>query len=117
MLKLALTPLLALLLTACSTGQPRGLPAGSMLVKEGGGPFTYTAADKGTLYLRDQPADRIILETSVTPGQRLEVDTAANRVTLDGRPIDVRGSLRADATYQVFVKVGEHREYHPTMNP
>jgi hypothetical protein len=118
MRNLILTPLLAaLFLTACSSGQPHGLPGGATLMKEGGGPLTYTATDRGTLYLRDQPADHIVFETTVTPGQRLDVDPAANRVTLDGRAVDLRHALRADGTYQVFLKTGEQREYHPAMNP
>jgi hypothetical protein len=103
-------------LLGCSTGGPKGIPDNAMLIKQGGPSFSVTATDNGMLYLRDLPADRVVYETAVQKDQRLEVDAAANRVTLDGQPVKTQ-TLRPDGTYQVFLKPGSPREYHPMMNP
>jgi hypothetical protein len=100
----------------CSSGGPKGIPGGAMLVKEGNANLSYTATEKGTLYVRDQPADRVVYQSPVNAGQRLDTDLVAQRITLDGREVSA-GKLRADRVYQIFLKPGEQREYHPTMNP
>lgn len=90
------------LLAGCASDGLTGLPSGSALVQEGGAMLNFTATEKGTFYLRDQPADRLIYQGPISPGQRLEIDATTNRVTLDGRPLTTSTALRRDATYQVF---------------
>jgi hypothetical protein len=108
-------PIIASLI-GCSSGGPKDIPGGAMLIKQGGPAFSVTTTDPGTLYLRDLPADRVVFETTVQKGQRLDVDAAANRVTLDGQAVKTQ-TLRPDGTYQVFLKLGGEHEYHPMMNP
>lgn len=105
-----------MLLTGCTSDGLSGLPGGASLAREGSSPLTFTAAESGTIYLRDQPADRIVYQGPVEKGQQLEVDAKIDRITLDGRPVK-SSALRPDATYQVFFKAREKREYHPMMNP
>ena len=47
--------------------------------------MNFTAKDKGSVYLRDQPADRVIYEGPIEPNQQLMVDVKANRALLGGR--------------------------------
>jgi hypothetical protein len=100
----------------CASGGPKGIPGGAMLVKEGNANLSYTATEKGTLYVRDQAADRVVYQGPVNAGQRLDIDLVARRITLDGREVSA-GQLRPDRVYQFFLKTGEQREYHPMMNP
>jgi hypothetical protein len=92
------------LLGGCASNGLTGLPGGAALVQEGGAMLNFTATEKGMLYLRDQPADRLIYQGPVAPGQKLELDATTNRITLEGRPLATDAPLRRDATYQVFFK-------------
>jgi len=100
----------------CASNGLKSVPGDAMLVQEGGSAFTYTATDPGTVYVRDQGADRIIYSGRMSPGDQLQVDSNAQRVTVAGRTVKTP-ALRPDASYQVFFLKGEHREYHPMMNP
>ena len=100
----------------CASEGPRGLPGGSALVAEGGGPLVFTAPDKGTLYVYDPRAHHVVFQCAVEKGQRLEIDPIGNQVTLDGRQVST-SALHSNVSYQIFMKVAEQREYHPMMNP
>src|SRR5947207_335690 len=67
-------------------GGRRGGAGGAVLVQEGGPVISFTAVNPGTIYLRDQTADRVIMEIGVNQGQRVEVDARANEVRVDDRP-------------------------------
>jgi DNA-binding beta-propeller fold protein YncE len=103
-------------LDGCATDGPKGLPGGAALVAEGSGPLVFTASDKGTVYVRDAQADRLVFQSPVEKGQRVEVDPAGNRVTLEGRQVSAP-PLRSNVSYQIYMKRAEQREYHPMMNP
>jgi len=101
----------------CASDGPKGLPGGAALVAEGSGPLVFSAPDKGTLYVRDAQADKIVFQSSVDKGQRIEVDPIGNRVTLDGRQVNTTAPLHSNVNYQIYTKLAEQREYHPMMNP
>jgi hypothetical protein len=104
-------------LSGCASDGVAGLPHGAALVQEGNASVTYAADGKGTIFVRDQPANRIIYEGNIEPGQELIVDAKAGRITLNRRPLTTTAPLRPDATYQVYFKAEDHHEYHPMMNP
>jgi len=101
----------------CASDGPKGLPHGAAIVAEGSGPLVFTAPDKGTLYIRDAHADQVVFQSPVEKGQRIEVDPTGNRVTLDGRQANATAPLHSSASYQIYMKLEEHHEYHPMMNP
>jgi hypothetical protein len=101
----------------CASDRPKGLPGGAAIVAEGSGPLVFTAVDKGTVYVRDASGDRVLYQSPIDKGQRIEVDPNANRVTLDGRPVDTAAPLRPNGNYQLYLKLAVQREYHPMMNP
>ncbi|MDB5322393.1 MAG: hypothetical protein JWN40_4024 [Phycisphaerales bacterium] len=101
----------------CASDRPKDLPGGAVIVAEGSGPLVFTAVDKGTVYVRDVTADRVLYQSTIQKGQRIEFDPAANRVTLDGRPVDTAAPLRPAGSYQIYLKLAQQREYHPMMNP
>jgi hypothetical protein len=109
------TLLIALLVTGCSSGL-KAIPGDALLMQQSRGKFTFTATEDGALYLRDQSKDRIVYQGRIKRGQQLQVDSVADQLTLDGQRLKST-ELRPDATYQIFVKPGEMREYHPMMNP
>ena len=111
-------PLLLILtvLPSCTSNAPAGLPGGAALIREGAGPLSVTATDDGMVYIRDLPADTIIYDGPVSKGQRLDVDPANGRVTVDGHIVKTK-PLRPDATFQIVLKPAGHREYHPAYNP
>jgi hypothetical protein len=100
----------------CASDGPKGLPHGAAIVAEGSGPLVFTAPDKGTVYVRDPHADQVLFHSPVEKGQRIEVDPTGNRVTLDGRQVNTP-PLHSNASYQIYMKLEEHHEYHPMMNP
>lgn len=102
-------------LTGCAGGL-KSIPGDAMLVQQGSEKVGLTASEDGAVYVRDPATDRIVYQGRVNKGQRLEVDAAGDQVTLDGRKIKTV-NLTPDATYQLFFKAGEMREYHPMMNP
>jgi len=114
---LSLIALSFLAISGCTSEGLSGLPGGAVLAQEGNANLVFVASDKGTIFLRDQPSDRIIYQGPIEKGQRLVVDVNANRTTLEGHALTTTLPLRSDATYQVFFKPSEKREYHPMMNP
>ena len=64
-------------------------------------PLVFTAMDKGTLYVRDASADRILYQSPIDKGQRIEVDPTANRVILDGRQVETAAPLQGRHCGQV----------------
>jgi hypothetical protein len=113
---LPLLVILALLLPSCNSSAPTGLPGGAALIREGAGALSVAAPDNGTVYVRDLPADEIVYEATVTNGQRIDLDPAAGRLTIDGQPVKTK-HLRPDGTFQIFFKAAGKREYHPAYNP
>jgi hypothetical protein len=101
----------------CQSAGPRGVPGGAVLAQSGGPVISFTAVNPGTVYLRDQTADRVIIEIQVNQGQRVEVDARANEVRVDDRPARAAPALNPQGVYQLFYKPAERREYHPMMNP
>src|SRR6476469_8387854 len=89
----------------CAAHGPKGLPGGAVIVAEGSGPLVFTAMDKGTAFVRDVSADNVIYQSPVEKGQRIEVDPAGNRVTLDGRQVNTTGPLRSNGSYQIYLKL------------
>src|SRR3954470_19440249 len=88
----------------CKSSSVAGVPEGAKLIQESNSSATFTAAEKGMIFLRDQPADSVIYQGSVNAGQKLIVDAKGNRVTLDGHPLITTAPLRPDGVYQVFFK-------------
>jgi hypothetical protein len=105
-----------LVLAGCNSTAPPGLPGGAVLIGEGDRRLSIAAPDNGTLYVRDLPADTVVYEGPVNKGQRIDLDAAAGRLTIDGRAVQAK-PLRPDGTFQLFLKPPERREYHPMMTP
>src|SRR6266550_2266723 len=86
----------------CGSAGPRGLPGGAVLAQSGGPVISFSAVNPGTVYLREQTADRVIMEIGVNQGQRVEVDARANEVRVDDRPARAAPALNALGVYQLF---------------
>src|SRR4051794_7496945 len=111
-------PLLLALLAGCaSTSAPAGVPGGARLVAETPAPLSFIAPEPGTVYLHDRAGDKVLFEARVDPGQRVGVDTATGRLTVDGRPAKDAPTITAEHAYTLFFKPAGQREYHPAYNP
>jgi hypothetical protein len=111
-LLLAFTPL-----PGCAQQDPSSLPGGSKLVAESPAPLSYTATEKGTLYLHDRAADQVLFATPLAPNQRIDIDPQTGRITVNGTAIPAGPTLTAGKNYELFFKPATGREYHPAYNP
>ena len=114
------TPLLLIFLATfagCASNRPSSLPGGSRLVAESPAPLTYTASEKGTIYLRDRAADQVLFATPLAPNQRIDVDAHTSRITVNNTALPDGPTLSPAKTYELFFKPASQREYHPAYNP
>jgi hypothetical protein len=63
--------------------------------------MTYTSADQGRVFLYDVNQDRVVGRYELRRGQRLAVDAAAGRATVDGNEVLV-GKLKGGSTYRIY---------------
>lgn len=70
----------------CTSGEPSGLPIGSVLVEEKWLPLTFHAEDDGRLYIWDQGHHRMAFETDLRQGQAVWVDFITGWVFVDLQP-------------------------------
>ena len=79
-------------------GAARALPRDARLVDEvRSGRLSYTARDRGTIYLYDATARRIIWDGRVDDGARVTVNPDKNRIEVNGREqadIDLKSNNR-----------------------
>ena len=107
-------PTLALLccIAGCTSHDP---PPGARLT---GGPQvrqTFIAAEPGWVYVRDHSSRDFVYSTEMKFGEQIDVDAAAGRVTLPAR--ETSASIPTTATYEIYFRPKEKREYHPAMAP
>lgn len=79
------------------------VPATARLQVSSSGQKVYAAPAEGTMYVYDQPADRLIWSGQVKPGQVVGVDPARNEVTLNGTPVSNKlqvGNGRIDILFE-----------------
>jgi len=78
-----------------------GLPPSAQVVTEGSGQLTYTPEEPGQIYLYDAKTDRVIGRFQMRRGQRLAMDGASGRATIDGNEVRV-AETKKEGTYQIY---------------
>ena len=78
-----------------------GIPPEAQQVSEGSGQLTYVPEETGRVFLYDVSQDRVVGRYEMRRGQRLAVDAAAGRATLDGNEVSV-GELKGGASYRMY---------------
>lgn len=63
--------------------------------------MTYTSEEAGRVFLYDVSQDRVVGRYELRRGQRLAVDAAAGRATVDGNEVSV-GELKGGGTYRIY---------------
>src|SRR3982751_672538 len=116
-MKFAIPLLLTLVAGCASSSAPAGVPGGARLVAETPAPLSFIAPEAATASPHARPADKVVFDTRLDPGQRVGVDTATGRLTVDGRPAKDAPAITAEHAYTLFFKSAEKREYHPAYNP
>src|SRR4051812_38943691 len=94
-IKLVVAFLALAVASGCTPQGLTGIPGGAIMSQEGNGNLIFTAGDKGTIFLRDQPADRVIYQGPIEKGQQIKIDAGANRVTVDGKTVTTTTALRS----------------------
>ena len=87
---------------ACQTVTGK-VPSTAMEVSAGTGNVVYRAADTGTVYVYDQNRGDLIYRGEVVRGQVVVVDTRADRVLVDNRPVVERVNLDGADRYQIYL--------------
>lgn len=82
-----------------------GLPPSAERVAEGGRQLTFTPEEHGQVYIYDLNQDRVVGRYALRRGQRLAVDAAAGRATLDGNEVAV-GDVRSGGSFEIYFLAG-----------
>ena len=78
-----------------------GLPPDAQVVSEGSGQLTFVPEEAGRVFLYDVNADRVVGRYEMRRSQRLAVDAAAGRATLDGNEVAV-GEIKPAGSYRIY---------------
>jgi predicted aspartyl protease len=87
---------------ACQTVTGK-VPSTDMEVSAGQGNVAYRAADTGTVYVYNQSTGNLVYRGDVMRGQVVLVDTGADRVLVDNRPVVEHINLDSGNRYQIFL--------------
>ena len=102
---------------ACQTVTGK-VPSTAMEVSAGQGNVVYRAADTGTVYVYNQNTGDLVYRGNVVRGQVLLVDSNADRVLLDNRPVVEHVNLDGAHRYQIYLDphavVTDSRVMHDT---
>jgi len=71
----------------CGMTGRTAIPAGAQSVASGNRELMYTPDRRGTIYVYDTDHDKMVYSTPVQSGDRLQVNAADNRITLNGRTV------------------------------
>lgn len=78
-----------------------GLPPQAQRQAEGTGQLTFTPDRSGQVYIYDTIQDRVVGRYQLRAGQRLAVDAADGRATVDGNEVKV-GDLKPKSNYRIY---------------
>ena len=87
----------------CAAQRQEVIPATARLQMSGSGDKVYTAPTEGTIYVYDQPGDRLIWSGQVRAGQVVGVAPARSEITLNGAPVSSKvpvGNGRVDMFFE-----------------
>ena len=79
-----------------------GLPPSAQVVAEGTAQLTYTPEEPGQIYLYDMNRDRVVGRFNMRAGQRLALDGATGRATIDGNEVRVTPPRKNPGSYQIY---------------
>ena len=97
---------MAILVGGCAPERHEVVPSTAIFGAEGNQQLTYTSDGPGTVYVFDQPANKLLYRGHLTRRQQVKVDPERNEITVDG-------TLVAEKNLQP----GNHRKifFHPTV--
>ena len=87
----------------CASRGRAAIAAGARMVKEGRGTMTYTARDAGDVYVYDKGTGRLVYMGAVAKGQTVEVNPAADQVSVGGKVVTSREIPDKDE-YQIYYR-------------
>src|SRR3954466_4730642 len=96
---------------------PPDIPRSAVLVQTGGGRQMFHSVDAGRVYVFDADDSRVMFTTHIEPGQRLFVEPALDRGTIDGKVIYDKNLARKHTHRIYFDPVDRAATSQPTRQP
>ena len=73
-----------------SEQRPEFIPSTAQIMDSGNGKIHYTASDDGTVYVYDQPANKLVWSGKVLKGEAVDVDPIKNQVMANGAIVSLK---------------------------
>ena len=88
------------LLAGCAD-HPSEVPANGVKVAEGNQKLLYKAPESGTIFVYEDPGNRLIYRGAVKRGDTVELSTTDDRITINGKTVMEKG-LGSGHNYKMF---------------
>jgi len=86
-----------------SEQRPEFIPSTAQIMDSGNGKIHYTASDDGTVYVYDQPANKLVWSGKVLKGEAVDVDPIKNQVMANGAIVSLKTLNNGDRNDVYFV--------------
>ena len=83
--------------------RPEFIPSTAQIMDSGNGAMHYTASDDGTVYVYDQPANKLVWSGKVRKGEAVDVDPIKNQVMAHGNIVTMKTLNNGDRNDIYFV--------------
>ena len=109
--KLIATLLVGLLygMVAGCADHPSEVPADGVKVAEGNQKLLYKPSEPGTIFVYEDPGNRLIYRGAVKRGDKIELNTSDDRITINGTTVMEKG-LGSGHNYKMFFDANGSRK-------
>jgi len=80
---------------------PSEVPANGVKVAEGNQKLLYKAAEPGTIFVFEDPGNRLIYRSAVKRGDTIDLNTNDDRISINGKTVMEKG-LGSGHNYKMF---------------
>ena len=80
---------------------PSDVPAEGVKVAEGNQKLLYKTSEPGTIFVYEEPGNRLIYRSAVKRGDTIELNTSDNRISVNGKTVMEKG-LGSGHNYKMF---------------
>jgi hypothetical protein len=83
--------------------RPDVIPSSAQLMDSGNGKMHFTASDNGTVFVYDQPANKLVWAGKVMKGQAVDLDPMKNEVMANGNVVSMKTLNNGDRNDVYFM--------------